>query len=70
MPFLTLQQWIKATNTISIISKSRKWGGTYADIALEFASWISPEFKLYIIKDFQRLKKDEAERQRKIISAN
>ena len=61
---LTPQQWIKATDAIGIISKSGRYGGTYAhsDIAFEFASWISPEFKLYIIKDYQRLKKDEAER--------
>ena len=44
--------------------KTRRYGGTYAhtDIAFEFASWISPEIKLYIIKDYQRLKKDEADR--------
>ena len=61
---LTPQQWIKATDAIGIISKSGRYGGTYAhtDIAFEFASWISPEFKLYIIKDYQRLKKDESER--------
>ncbi len=61
---LTPQQWIKATNAIGIISKSGRYGGTYAhsDIAFEFASWISPEFKLYIIKDYQQLKKEEAER--------
>ena len=61
---LTPQQWIKATDTIGIVSKSGRYGGTYAhtDIAFEFASWISPEFKLYIIKDYQRLKKDEADR--------
>lgn len=61
---LTPQQWIKATDAIGIISKSGRYGGTYAhtDIAFEFASWISPEFKLYIIKDYQRLKKDEAAR--------
>ena len=61
---LTPQQWINATNAIGIVSKSGRYGGTYAhtDIAFEFASWISPEFKLYIIKDYQRLKKDEAER--------
>ena len=61
---LTPQQWIKATNAIGIVSKSGRYGGTYAhsDIAFEFASWISPEFKLYIIKDYQRLKHDEAER--------
>jgi hypothetical protein len=61
---LTPQRWIEATNAIGIISKSGRYGGTYAhtDIAFEFASWISPEFKLYIIKDYQRLKKDEADR--------
>jgi len=61
---LTPQQWIKATDAIGIISKTGRYGGTYAhtDIAFEFASWISPEFKLYIIKDYQRLKKDEADR--------
>lgn len=59
---LTPQKWIEATNAIGIISKSGRYGGTYAhsDIAFEFASWISPEFKLYIIKDYQRLKSDES----------
>lgn len=58
------QKWIKETDAVGIVSKSGRYGGTYAhsDIAFEFASWISPEFKLYIIKDYQRLKKDEAER--------
>ena len=52
---LTPQQWIKATDAIGIVSKSGRYGGTYAhtDIAFEFASWISPEFKLYVIKDYQ-----------------
>ena len=57
------QKWIKSTNAIGIISKSGRYGGgTYAhkDIAFEFASWLSPEFKLYIIKDYQRLKDDES----------
>lgn len=56
------QKWIDRTNAIGIISKSGRYGGTYAhtDIAFEFASWISPEFKLYIIKDYQRLKADES----------
>ena len=60
----TPQQWIKATNAIGIISKSGRYGGTYAhtDIAFEFVSWIFPELKFYIIKDYQRLKKDEADR--------
>ena len=55
------QKWIEATNAIGIVSKSGRYGGTYAhkDIAFEFASWISVEFKLYLIKEFQRLKDDE-----------
>ena len=59
---LTPQKWISATNAIGIISKSGRYGGTFAhsDIAFEFASWISPEFKLYLIKDYQRLKADES----------
>ncbi|MBR3252588.1 KilA-N domain-containing protein [Candidatus Saccharibacteria bacterium] len=59
------QKWIKATGAIGMISKSGKYdGGTYAvpDIAFEFASWLSPEFKLYVIQEFQRLKKNEAYR--------
>lgn len=59
------QKWIKSTNAIGLISKSGRYGGgTYAhkDIAFEFASWLSPEFKLYIIKDYQRLKEDEGHR--------
>ena len=56
------QRWIKETNAIGIISKSGKNGGTYEhpDIAFEFASWISPEFNLYLITEFERLKKDES----------
>ena len=57
------QKWIRETNAIGIISKSGRYdGGTYArsDIAFEFASWLSPEFKLYVIQEFQRLKKNEA----------
>ena len=57
------QKWIRETNSIGIISKSGRYdGGTYArsDIAFEFASWLSPEFKLYVIQEFQRLKKNEA----------
>jgi hypothetical protein len=61
---LTAKQWIEHTNAIGIISKAGRYGGTYAhkDIAFEFASWISIEFKLYIIKEFQRLKEDENNR--------
>jgi hypothetical protein len=58
------KRWIEATNAIGIVSKSGRYGGTFAhkDIALEFASWISIEFKLYVIKEFQRLKDDENNR--------
>ena len=60
---ITPQRWISYTNAIGIISKHGRYnGGTFAhpDIAFEFASWLSPEFKLYLIQEFQRLKKDEA----------
>jgi hypothetical protein len=58
---LTPKQWIDKTGAIGIESKQGRYGGTFAhlDIALEFASWISVEFKLYLIKEFQRLKEDE-----------
>lgn len=58
---MTTQKWIDSTNAIGIISKSGKYGGTYAyyDLAMEFDSWISPEFKLYVIQDYKRLKSDE-----------
>ena len=61
---LTPKRWIESTNAIGIVSKSGRYGGTFAhkDIALEFASWISIEFKLYIIKEFQRLKESENDR--------
>jgi len=59
---LTPKKWIETTNAIGIISKSGRYGGTYAhkDIAFEFASWISPTFKLYLITEYQRLKEIEA----------
>ena len=55
------QKWINTVNAVGIVAKSGRYGGTYAhsDIAFEFASWISAEFKLYIIKDYQRIKSDE-----------
>ena len=58
---LSPQRWIKNTSAIGIVSKSGKGGGTFAhpDIAMEFASWISAEFKLYLIQDYKRLKSDE-----------
>lgn len=62
---LTPQRWIATTHATGIVSKPGRYGGgTYAhkDIAFEFASWISPEFKLYLIKEFQRLKEQENER--------
>lgn len=62
---LSLQKrWIALTNAIGIKAKGGRYGGAYAhrDIAFEFASWISPEFKLYLIKDYQRLKFDENSR--------
>ena len=61
---LTPKQWIDSTHAIGLVSKSGRYGGTYAhkDIAFEFASWISVEFKLFLIKEFQRLKEDENSR--------
>ena len=61
---LSPQRWVESTNAIGIVSKSGKCGGTYAhkDIAFKFAAWISAEFELYIIKDYQRLKSDENSR--------
>ena len=58
---LSTKQWIERTGAIGLISKAGRYGGTYAhkDIAFEFASWISVEFKLYLIKEFQRLKEEE-----------
>lgn|SRR5574344_1537828 len=59
--YLSPQKWIETTNAIGLVSKSGNNGGTYAhrDIAFEFASWLSPEFKLYLITEFQRLKIQE-----------
>ncbi|MDU7890155.1 KilA-N domain-containing protein [Helcococcus kunzii] len=58
---MTPSKWIESTDAIGIVSKAGRYGGTYAhyDIAMEFASWLSPEFKLYIIQDYKRLKEDE-----------
>jgi hypothetical protein len=64
---LSSKQWIEKTNAIGVTSKTGRYGGgTFAhkDIAFEFASWISPGFKLYLIKEFQRLKEDETKRLR------
>ena len=58
---LSVKQWVTKTNSIGIIAKAGRYGGTYAhkDIAFEFASWVSPQFKIYLIKEFQRLKDEE-----------
>ncbi len=58
---LSVKQWVQKTNSIGIIAKAGRYGGTYAhkDIAFEFASWISPKFKIFLIKEFQRLKDEE-----------
>ncbi len=61
---LSPEKWIRSTNAIGIRSSAGRYGGTYAhkDIAFEFATWLSPEFKLYLIKEFERLKIDEGHR--------
>ena len=61
---LTPKRWVESVNAKGIVTKQGRYANTYAhrDIAFEFASWISPEFKLYIIKDYQRLKQDENSR--------
>lgn len=58
---LSAKEWMEKTKAIGIISKAGRYGGTYAhkDIAFEFAMWISPEFKVYLIREFQRLKEEE-----------
>ena len=62
--FLSAKKWSQATDAIGLIAKAGRYGGTFAhrDIAFEFGSWLSPEFKLYLIKEFQRLKEDENRR--------
>ncbi|MBQ7955421.1 MAG: KilA-N domain-containing protein [Lachnospiraceae bacterium] len=60
---MSVKQWVERTNSKGIIAKAGRYGGTYAykDIAFEFASWVSPKFKLYLIKEFERLKREEQE---------
>jgi hypothetical protein len=60
--YLSAKKWIEATGAIGLHAKAGRYGGTYAhrDIAFEFGYWLSPEFKLYLIKEFQRLKDEEA----------
>jgi len=62
--YLSAKKWIKLTRATGLIASAGRYGGTYAhkDIAFEFGSWLSPEFKLYLIKEFQRLKDDENRR--------
>lgn len=61
---ISVKQWVQKTNSKGIVAKAGRYGGTYAykDIAFEFASWVSPKFKLYLIKEFERLKKEEQEK--------
>lgn len=63
---LSPKKWIEETGAIGIVSKAGRYGGTYAhrDIAFEFATWLSPEFKFYLIHEFQRLKEEEYTRQK------
>ena len=58
---LSVKQWVEKTNSRGIIAKAGRYGGTYAhkDIAFEFATWVSPQFKLYLIQEFERMKSDE-----------
>ena len=69
---LTTTEWVSKVNAIGIEAKTGRYGGTYAhaDIAFEFCSWISPVFKLYFIKEFQRLKTAEAEQQQQSLDWN
>jgi hypothetical protein len=62
--FLSAKKWIAVTGARGLVASAGRYGGTYAhkDIAFEFGSWLSPEFKLYLIKEFQRLKEDENRR--------
>jgi len=65
-PFsITPEKWIKAVNAIGLISKRGKYGGTFAhkDIAIQFCFWLSPEFQVLLVKEFQRLKEEESQRQ-------
>lgn len=59
---LSVKEWITKTGAVGVVAKAGRYGGTYAhkDIALEFASWLSPALRLYVIKEFQRLKEEEA----------
>ena len=58
---ISVKEWVAKTNAVGLVAKAGRYGGTYAhkDIAFEFGMWISPEFKIYLVKEFQRLKEDE-----------
>lgn len=62
--YLSAKKWVESTNAIGLVASAGRYGGTFAhkDIAFEFGSWLSPKFKLYLIKEFQRLKEDENQR--------
>jgi hypothetical protein len=62
---ISIKEFVEKTNAISLQAKAGRYGGTYAhkDIAFEFGMWISPEFKIYLVREFQRLKEDENNRQ-------
>ena len=61
---MSVGQWLERTNSVGMIAKSGRYGGTYAhkDIAFHFAMWLSPEFQIYLVNDFQRLKNEENDR--------
>jgi len=63
---ISVKEWVKKTNAVGLKATAGRYGGTYAhrDIAFEFGMWISPEFKIYLIKEFQRLKNEESEKLR------
>lgn len=63
---ISVKDWVRKTNAIGLKAKAGRYGGTFAhkDIAFEFGMWISPEFKIYLIKEFQRLKEEEIERKK------
>ena len=69
---LTIKQWQEQTGAIGLIAKTGRYGGTFAhkDIALEFCSWVSPTFKLYLIKEFERLKQKEAQESKEALEWN
>lgn len=69
---MSVKKWIKRTNAIGIEAKAGRYGGTYAhnEIALHFSTWLSPEFHVYLVKEFKRLKKIEAEEQQEALGWN